>query len=282
MSFRVIKADGSTELFKPEKLKRSLRRAGASRTEVSHILSHVEAVMHEGMRTQDIYRHAFERLKASETSPVSARYSMRRALFNLGPTGFPFEDFLAKLFELEGYTTKTRILLSGSCAEHELDVAAYTPEHSFVAEAKFHSRPGTKSDLQVALYSYARFLDLKDAKICREDTCGVSEFLLVTNTKFTSSAEKYARCVGLNLLSWDYPNRNNLHDRIQRVRIYPITVLQNLSQTQKRALIEQGTITCRDLLHNPYSLRQLHLNADRTNAVLSEASLLVESGHKQQ
>ena len=268
---QVLKADGSTESFHVEKLKRSLRRAGASRSEVTNIVEKIEKTLYDGIKTQEIYRHAFELLRESD-APTRARYSLRRALFGLGPTGFPFEDFLSRLFTREGYTTKVRVTLQGKCAEHELDVAAYKEDHSFVAEAKFHSRPGVKSDLQVALYSYARLLDLQSVPICQEDTCGIKELMLITNTKFTSTAEQYGACVGLTLLSWDYPKGNNLHDRIQNAKLYPVTVLQSLSPTQKRALLERGVITCSDLLHKPQSLKHLHISKKRAEEVLQEAA----------
>lgn len=270
---QIVKADGTKEEFKPNKLRNSLRRAGADKDEIHDIVARVEAEMHEGMRTQEIYRHAFTLLRQSPP-PVRARYSLRRALFGLGPTGFPFEDFLARLFESEGYTCKTRVTLAGRCATHEIDVAAYNPEHSFVTEAKFHSRPGIKSDLQVAMYSYARLMDLKEQKICQEDVCGVKEFVIVTNTKFTTAAIDYGQCVGLGLLGWDYPVNNNLHDRIQRAKVYPITVLQQLSATQAATLISRNCILCRDVVANPHILRHLHLSKRKTEALLQEAGAL--------
>lgn len=271
--YKVLKADGDLEEFKVSKLKESLRKSGATHEEISTIISEIESIIYDGIKTQEIYRHAFDLLSKSETI-VAARYSLRRALFNLGPTGFPFEDFLSRLFESEGYTTKTRVILQGACAEHELDVAAYKDDHSFVAEAKFHSNPGIKSDLQVALYSYARLDDLKATKICAQDICGITELMVVTNTKFTSSAEKYGTCKGLTLLSWDFPKNNTLHDRIQRTGLYPITVLQSLSLSQKRALIESGVIVCRDLLDKPHLLRHAHISAKRSEMVLAEAQKL--------
>lgn len=275
----IVKADGSTEEFKIQKLKRSLRRSGATAEEVRTIAAHIERELVDGMKTQQIYSHAFSLLRESE-QPVAARYSLRRALFGLGPTGFPFEDFLARLFTTEGYTTKTRVILEGKCTQHEIDVAAYKDDHSFVTEAKFHARPGIKSDLQVALYSNARRLDLIDTKICNQDICGVKELLVVTNTKFTHTAESYAKCAGLQLLSWDYPKNNNLHDRIQRAGIYPITVLQSLSAAQIRTLIERGIILCSDLVKKPQVLRHIHISTKKTEAVLSEARQLCTGEEK--
>ena len=182
------------------------------------------------------------------------------------------------MYEAEGYTAKTGVILAGKCAEHEIDVAAYREDHSFVAEAKFHARPGIKSDLQVAMYCYARLLDLKEQRICAEDICGVQEFWLITNTKFTTSATSYGKCVGLSLLSWDYPLNNNLHDRIQRVRVYPITVLQSLSNAQAATLIAHDAILCQDIVTRPQVLRHLHISRKKTESILAEASELCKKG----
>ncbi|MEN9920321.1 MAG: hypothetical protein RL538_214 [Candidatus Parcubacteria bacterium] len=276
MSFLVTKADGTTEYFKVEKLRRSLRRAGATPQEVNEIVVDITSTMTSGMNTQEIYRNAFAKLREHQ-APAAARYSLRRALFGLGPTGFPFELFLGKLFESDGYKVQTGIIIPGKCAEHEIDVAAYRNDHSFVGEAKFHARPGIKSDLQVAMYSYARLLDLKERKICTDDVCGISEFWLITNTKFTSAAEKYAECVGIKLLSWDYPKHNNLHDRIERAKAYPITVMQSLSPSQIEALIAREVIMCRDILEQPHLLRHLHLSTKKHEVIMQEVAEICAS-----
>ena len=274
MSIQITKADGKSEFFKVEKLRRSLRRAGASPEEINEIVAEIANHLYNGIQTQEIYRHAFSLLRQSKL-PIAARYSLRRALFSLGPTGFPFELFLARLFATEGYHTRTGILIPGHCAEHEIDIAAFTDTHSFVGEAKFHARPGIKTDLQVAMYSYARLLDLKNNRICAESVCDIKEFWLITNTKFTSAAERYAECVGIKLLSWDYPRHDNLHDRIQRAKIYPITVLQSLTQSQAAILIDYGVIICKDLLENQRLLQQIHIPLEKQKIIINEAEAIV-------
>lgn len=275
MSINIIKADGTKEPFKVAKLKQSLQRAGATKVEIAEVVRQIEDSLYEGMKTGFIYRKAFSMLH-NMSSGGAARYSLRRALFGLGPTGFPFEDFLSRLFEYEGYKTKSRLVIRGKCARHEIDVAAYTSEYSFIAEAKFHARPGIKSDLQVALYSQARKQDLLSRPSCQGDQCGIQDFWIVTNTKFTSAAIEYASCVGLRLLSWDYPREDNLHDRIQKSKLYPITVLQNLTGSQKKLLLSKNIIICKDLLKKQQVLKQLHLTDKKRNAVLSEARQLGE------
>lgn len=275
MQFVVLKADGSSEYFKVEKLRRSLRRAGAAPAEINTIVQQILSDLYDGIKTQEIYRQAFTLLRRSKT-PIAARYSLRRALLGLGPTGFPFERFLAKLFAVDGYETRTGITLQGKCAPHEIDIAAFRDTDSFVGEAKFHSRPGIKTDLQVAMYSYARLLDLKGTSICSASTCAVKDFWLITNTKFTTTAERYAECVGIKLLSWDYPIKNNLHDRIQRARVYPITVIPGLTSSQISLLISYDIIICRDLLENPQVLSHLHLNQNKQAQILEAAKAVCQ------
>lgn len=269
----ITKADGTVEQFDPSKLRRSLKRAGAHDSEISDIVRQIETVARDGMRTQDIYKHAFSMLRGAEASIV-ARYSLRRALFNLGPTGFPFETFLAKLFENQGYKTRTGITLQGRCALHEIDLAAYKDDHAFVAEAKFHARPGIKSDLQVAMYSYARLLDLSEQKICTEDICGIKNLKIVTNTKFTTAAIKYATCVGVEVLGWDYPKKDNLYEMIERSGLYPITVLQGLTNAQKQLLMDKKIVVCEDLVKKPKVLASLGLSPRKMEALLFEARQL--------
>lgn len=267
----VLKADGSEEPFEVEKLKRSLHKAGATAEEIADITQKIEAELYSGIKTEVIYKRAFKLLRESETLAAS-KYSLRRALFGLGPTGFPFEDFLSKLFRAEGYHTKTRVEIEGKCAPHELDVVATKEDECFATEAKFHSRPGVKSDLQVALYSYARFLDLEHKKVSKHDPCGINSILIVTNTKFTHTAIKYAECIrGLNLLSWSYPHNNSLQDRIERTGLYPITVLQSLSNTDKRNLLERGNVMCHEIIDNRDILQSAGVSSKKTEAAVRES-----------
>ena len=273
---KILKADGTFEEFKAQKLITSLKRAGAKPHEIDTIVRDIERSLSEGMRTQLIYQKAFEMLRES-SDPVAAKYSLRRAVFSLGPTGFPFEDYLGKIFEAEGYKTKRRLTLRGKCVAHEIDLAAYSPTDSFIAEAKFHSQPGVKSDLQVVLYSYARFLDLNAARICPGDVCGIISLYVITNTKFTTAATKYAECTGFNLLSWDYPKQNSLRERIERHGLYPVTALASLSLKHKQVLLQQGIILCSEIVEKPTVLQHIGLRGAKMDAVLHEARALCGS-----
>ena len=269
----ITKADGNREEFKVQKLIVSLKKAGVGRSEIDTIVRTVEQSLFDGISTHDIYKKAFELLRES-AEPHAAKYSLRRAVIGLGPTGFPFEDFLGRIYEAQGYKTKRRLILKGKCATHEIDLAAYSPTHSFVAEAKFHARPGIKSDLQVAMYSYARYLDLQSQRICKDDTCGVISLAVITNTKFTTAAIKYAACTGITLIDWDYPKKGSLQSMIEDFHVYPITVLTRLGNTQKQILLQQNVILCEEIVKNPQVLTPLGLSQGKRDAIVAEARLL--------
>lgn len=272
----VTKADGTVEKFDPMKLRRSLKKSGAKTGDIEDIVREIEIKAHDGMRTQEIYRLAFAMLKGTKTEVV-ARYALRRALFGLGPTGFPFEKFLGRLFETQGYKTTTGITMKGRCALHEIDLAAYRSDHSFIAEAKFHARPGLKSDLQVAMYSYARLLDLADQKICAADICGVKSLKIITNTKFTAAAVKYAKCSGVDLLAWDFPKEENLYSMIDKSKLFPVTVLTSLSNSQKAQFLDAGLIIASDILTKTREISALGLSERKLEALISEVRQLSEA-----
>lgn len=269
----VHKADGDRELFKEVKLRQSLKKSGANTTEIENIMRDIERELYDGVTTEIIYRRAFELLRELP-QPSAARYSLRRALFGLGPTGFPFEDYLAELYQYEGYRTKTRAIIKGKCATHELDVIAWRPDDCVIVEAKFHQQPGTKSDLQVVLYSYARFLDLEAKSIQKSGEHTVKRAAVITNTKFTSAALEYGRCIGLELIGWDHPKGKSLQQWIETTKLYPVTVLASLKAREKNALIEQGAILCRDIVDNRALLSSLGVTKARLQAVLDEGEKL--------
>src|SRR6185436_5889591 len=157
----VTKADGERQLFDPAKLESSLERAGASSTMRAKIAANVLHWMHPNATTEDIYRIAFDILKKEEPAPVAARYSIKRAVFQLGPSGFPFEQFVAEILKAHGWTTRTSVELLGRCAPHEVDVLAEKDGKRVGIEAKFHNDAAGKTDIKDALYVYARYEDLK-------------------------------------------------------------------------------------------------------------------------
>lgn len=217
----VVKADGTRQPFEASKLNTSLLKAGASQETREKIVRHIAGEIKDGMSTTDIYHHAFELLHKIE-QPVAVRYSLKRAVAELGPTGFPFEHFISDIFRKKGFETLTDQSVKGRCTEHEIDIVAWNAEKLIMAEAKFHHEFGMKSDVKVALYIKARFDDLYSQKFSYGGKeRALDEGLLITNTNFTVKAIEYSACAGVRLIGWNYPDKGNLHDIIIESGVYP-------------------------------------------------------------
>lgn len=266
----VMKADGEREPFDPVKLERSLQHAGASSTVRAQVLSHVLQELRADMTTEDIYRRAFQMLKHEDQAPVAARYSMKRALFSLGPSGFPFEQFLSEVLRAHGWVVKTDQMLMGRCAPHEVDVVAEKEGRRVGIEAKFHNEPGGKTDIKDALYVHARYEDLKKAPLA---SMRVDEGWLVTNTHFTKNAIRYARCSNLTILAWDYPRGRGLMHLIDEVGVHPLTALTTLTDGEKRRMLDSKVVLCKSV-QAPHLLEEYGVAPSRIPHVVDEAKRL--------
>lgn len=271
----IIKADGTNEIFNQELLTRSLERSGASELTAKQIAETITSTVAPGTSSKEIYTRAFSLLRR-EARPVAARYALRRALLELGPTGHPFEDFISHLYRTEGWQVETRKIIKGKCVSHEVDFYASNKEQNefLAAELKYHNDSGYKTDLKVALYVKSRFDDIF---ACDESvrSCPIDRGILVTNTKFTSEAIAYAECSGVELLGWGYPANNNLFIRMSRAKVYPITTLTGLSRAEKFLLIERGVIAVDEVMKNRRALDILHLSSERVGELLAEADSLL-------
>lgn len=266
-SILITKADGAREPFDPSKLDASLMHAGASPAARQKILRRMESQLKDGMTTSDIYRHAFDMLRHEEEPAIAARYSVKRAVFELGPSGFPFEQFLAEVLRAHGWRAQTGVALNGRCAPHEVDVLAEKGGKRIGIEAKFHNDPGGRTDIKDALYVHARYEDLKKAP---EDSSRVDEGWLVTNTRFTRNAIRYAQCSNLTLIGWDYPKNRGLHSMIETARVHPLTCLTTLSEGEKRRLMENKIVLCKDIRAG-HILEEYGVRPARIPLVLEEA-----------
>lgn len=266
----VIKADGSQEPFDPAKLEHSLQHAGASSTMRARVVAHVIQELHPGMMTEEIYHHAFDLLRKEEEQPVAARYSIKRAVFALGPSGFPFEQFIAEILRAHGWTTTTGITLTGRCVPHEVDVLAERDGIRVGIEAKFHNDPGGRTDVKDALYVFARYEDLKKAP---SESSRVKEGWLVTNTRFTRNAIRYAQCSNLTLIGWEYPRGHGLLSMINEAGVHPLTALTTLSEGEKRRMLDKRIVLCKDI-QTPHLLQEYGVKPDKIPSVVNEAKLL--------
>ena len=264
----------NVEPFSTKKLEHSLLRSGASEEEIENIISKIQTEIYDGISSNEIYKKVFAYLKKSNRTSAS-RYSLKRAIFDLGPTGYPFERLVAALLREKGFKTSVSVILYGECVTHEIDVLAEKEGSVYAIECKFHSDSNAVSNVKIPLYINSRFLDIqKQWNTNSKNTTHLKQGWLVTNTRFTIDAINYAKCVGLNLLSWDYPLNNGIKDNIDSFDLYPITTLINLSKDEKTTLISKDIILVKELYENKIVLEKMRITSDRIVKILNEVKEL--------
>lgn len=271
---KIIKHSGAIVDFNRAKLKQSLLKSGANISLVDEVLKRIEKEIYEGISTKAIYKMAFGLLKKSSNSNA-ARYNLREAIRLLGPAGFFFEKFIARLFASEHYETKVNLYLQGRCVSHEIDILIKKNDIITIVECKFHVGREAASDVKVPMYILSRFNDLKEKQheiFNKKDR--ISKCWIVTNNRFTSDAVDFAKCSDLNLLSWDFPQTNNLKTKIDNHQLYPITCLTTLSLSEKDKLLILDIILVREIINNRTALEKIGLSPNRIKNVIKEASEL--------
>jgi len=232
----VIKASGDIEPFSDRKVISSLLRAGAPLDLAQKIISEIKPHLYQNIPSFEVYNLVMRILKKQQQD-LAARYNLKKALMELGPTGYPFEKYMAEVLKAQKHEVSINQIVAGKCVSHEIDIIAKN-DSRFMIECKFHNQLGGRTDIKVALYTYARFLDIKDK--------GFDQPWLITNTKVTQEVKTYALCVGMKLTSWDNPEGESLREMIDKTGLYPITASTTLTLAEKQDLIEKNIVFYRD------------------------------------
>lgn len=270
----IIKSSGERAKFSLNKLRNSLKHSGADHNLVAEILDKVHDELYDGISTTEIYNRAYALLKKKK-SVFASKYKLKKAIYELGPTGFPFERFVSAILEYTGYATKVDVIMDGICVTHEIDVVAEKNGQTTIIECKFHGEEGRNCNVKVPLYIHSRFNDVKkhwDNK--KRETKELDSGWVVTNTRFTAHAIQFGKCVGLYLLSWDYPLEDGLKDRIDRLALYPITVSTLLTKREKQFILSRDVVLCRQLWKDKFLLDHLGISKTRKVKILEEMKQL--------
>lgn len=269
----VTKSSGLQVEFDRSKLRLSLQKSKATTEAIEIILKEIDQLLYDGISTKEIYKKAFQLLKRKQNDSA-ARYKLKNALLELGPTGFPFEKYIGELFRFQGYEVEIGKKIQGACVPHEVDVVAKKNGVTTVVECKFHSDPNRSSDIKVPLYIYSRFADILEGWD-KNDNTNMDFFTgkIYTNTRFTSDAIQYATCKGMELVGWDYPAKGSLKERIDISGLYPITCLTKLTMDEKQRLLDSDIVLVKSLYQREDLLRKIGITNDkRIHQILREAA----------
>jgi regulator of replication initiation timing len=266
---QVIKASGEKVLFAVEKLRNSLARSGAGEDVIEEVVKEVESQLHDEMSTKRIYQMAFKILNRKH-KPAASKYKLKKAIMELGPSGFPFEKYISELLLSQGHSVKLNVIMKGRCVNHEVDILAAKDGIEKVIECKYHNLQGTFCDVKVSLYVHSRFNDI----ILNLPVNELFKGWVITNTRFSSDAIQYARCSELNLLGWDYPVNAGLRESIDQIGLYPVTCLTSMTQKEKSRILAAGVVLCRQIGSAKKLLAEIGIPAERISGILHEASVL--------
>ncbi len=273
----IIKSSGEKVLFSLKKLRKSLSHSGADQNLIERIVSKVQEELYEGISTREIYNRAFAMLK-KQKSVFASKYKLKKAIYELGPTGFPFERFVAAILQYSGHTVQVDEFMKGACVDHEIDVVAEKNGEVTIIECKFHGEAGRNCNVKIPLYINSRYNDIKAHwKAQKKEGKKLDVGWVVTNTRFTKDAIQYGKCAGLYLLSWDYPSNDGLKDRIDRLGLYPITVSTVLSQREKQFLLSREIVLCRQLMNDKFFLDHLGISQGRKQKIMDEILQLCDT-----
>ena len=269
----IIKSTGEKQLFSWRKVYRSAKRVGAPSDFARYIADELQKEVQPGWTTLQISHRVREILK--EKRPASAiKFNLFWAMTQLGPTGYPFEQYMKRIFEALGYKAVTDKWVWGKCIRHNVDFIAEDDKTSYIGECKYHNTRGIKTNVDVVLHYRARFNDIENgpsfAKV-REEKKQIKT-VLVTNTQFTTEAIKYARCAGQGLLGWRYPVKQGLETIIDQNKIYPITILPSFRGRKLMELLSsQGLVLAKDVLTKESLLKRMNLPSKFLAALKREA-----------
>ncbi len=243
MSTLIIKNDGTKEPYNEDKIRASATRVGVPPELQNEMLVSIRDRLFDGISTKEIFSMIKEFLVHSDSPYLAMKYNLKDALAQLGPSGYPFEQYISLLLQDLGYATKTNQILPGICVTHEVDILATKGDRTYFVEAKFHKSPSQRTDVRVALYIKARYDDLKSH--WRENECRA---WLITNTRFSTDAIKYGECQQIKLTSWGYPKNEGIMDLIEQTNLHPITIIEDLTKDEKLRLLSAGIVTCKQLI----------------------------------
>jgi len=199
----VTKHDGSRQLYDQQKAVNSILRAGVKKEQVTKILGQVESQLYDGISTSKLYHLVAVEVDKAIAPGQPHFYRLRENLGRIG--SIDFEKFIKKVLENQGFECQWNQVIAGFCVEHQIDVIAKNKDHSlYFVEVKHHRNFHRQSGLGTVTELWARLEDLKRGFSAGRNKYNFSAAWLITNTKFSGHAKRYAKCKEMKLTGWRY------------------------------------------------------------------------------
>ena len=273
---KVTKFNGELIDYNPKALKISLTKSGATREEVEEVFELMEPQIYDGIKTQDLYDLAFKSLKKYRGS-YAARYSLKKALRDLGPEGYFFEKYIKRLMESAGFNAINGETVQGDAVTHEIDVVIEKNDKLYFCECKFRNDVDAKISVTTPMYFMSRMTDVKNRTYSYfGKNLKPSKGFLVTNAYLTTDSIDWAKYYNIGLISWNFPENMSLKYLIDSLAIYPITCLTVLTKDQLKELMQNDCLLVKDIIEKEDYITSLHLDDKLIEELVEEAKELIE------
>ena len=271
---KIINSRHEDKSFSAEKIYRSCVRSGASNKIAHEIAEEVKNKAYPEITTAEI-GELVKRLLAKKSKKSSIKFSLKDAMRKLGPSGFNFEKYIASILLKNDFDVKINRTIPGLCIpSYEIDFLAKKGNLEYVGECKYHTHPGKRVDLKVALYNNARFLDISKGSNFKK---GKIKSILVTNAKFTQRAVQYSECNNVDLLGWRHPKDHGLEGLIEESNLYPITILPSFKDAFRDVFAREHIMLAKDLLEKSSNQvsEKTGILVKKINQLTEEANILL-------
>lgn len=278
---KVTKFDGELVDYNPKALKISLTKSGATKDEVDEVFEIMSPQIYSGITTQDLFSLAFASLKKYRNS-YAARYSLKKALRDLGPEGYHFEKYIQKLMISAGFNAVNGQTVQGEAVTHEIDVVAERDDLLYFCECKFRNDIDAKISVTTPMYFMSRMIDVKNREFeFFGKKLKPTKGFLVTNAYLTTDSIDWINHYEIGVIAWNYPEDNNLKILIDSLAIYPITCLTTLTAEQHKVLLKEGCLLVKDIISQESFIKSLNLPNDLLDELILEAKELIEIDTKE-
>lgn len=277
----VIKSNGDKVPFDIDKIKASVQKTGASAAMADRVAKDVLDRVKNGMSTAEVQKIVLESLR-KESNCFACRYNLRAAILRFGPAGFNFEQYVASILRAYNYDAHVpEGEFEGACVRHELDVIAQKDGRSMMIEAKFRNHYKDDVNLKDTMATWARFLDLVDAAAVGRAP-HFDEVWIITNAKFSDRAQQFGVCKGMHMIGWDTPEERSFAGMVDFRMLYPITVLDSVSDKELNEFAKHEILLCREVTeHEPEELQEkIGVSLERAKTLISECAEIIEGEEK--
>ena len=245
MGVYVTKANGTRQLFDREKVVRTCLRVGASRRIADEVAGRVEDRLYDGISTSKILQLTF-RLLRNYKPAIRHILDLRRGL-SLMDSKPEFESFVQVLLARNGFEVAPNRIITGRCAEHEVDAIAKKDGVTFFVEAKHHVSYHTPTGLDESRIARAILEDVTEGFELGRSSLRIDRAMIVTNTRYSEHAVRYGECRNILQIGWRSPANLSLQNLIEEKNLYPLSCLRGLKNENRIKLVNSGIVLIEQL-----------------------------------